>query len=326
MNNNLSVRSLLIDKTTGKYVKAVDERDLSDFLPLLTQENKSRVIVLDFTPIIKYYHNEIEQKLAQREHKELVVKRATVFNTWTRLKTYTSESLLFQASSQVLNNTEEVLNWIHTRLPALENNFFRANDNINSYKNEKTEALLIFSDDIDVFIEMLLCNIHTTANIDINSIKSDSIITGHCNSIRDRIVNLLARETNYHNRNFRWDSIIKNACMENIGFNPEAILHLLDSEETIQNIKNSILSTATYEDYWDGNHQSRKYSVSWPKANSHSVDRVKILARLLENINSVLCLMEKLKSPDISYNENQESIESDIQRLLSDRNITSKSR
>jgi len=329
MNNNLSVRSLLVDKATGKFVKAVDERDLSDFLPLIAQENKdvSRVVVFDFTPIIEYYHNELEHKLAQREHKELAVKRATVFNTWMRLKTFTNESLLSQTSSKILHDTEEVLNWIHTRLPELEKNILNANENSQSYINEKTEALLRFSDDIEVFIEVLLCNIHTTANIDINSIKSDFIITEHCNSIRNLILKLLIRETDYYNGEFGWNSIIKNACMEDIGVNPEAIIHLLESEESVQSIKNSILSTAAYEDEWDGNRQSRKYSVSWPKANPNSVERVKVLARLLENINSVLGVIEKLKLSDISYNQNsesQESFESDIQRLLPKRNITKK--
>ena len=328
MNNNYSVRSLLVDKATGKFVKAVDERDLSEFLPLLAQENEdaSRVVVFDFRPIIEYYHIELEYKLAQREHKELAVKRATVFNLWMRFKTLTNEPLLCQISSQLLRDTEEVLNWIHTRLPELKKNFFAANINSQSFKNEKTEALIKLSDEIEVFIEMLLCNIHTTLKIDINSIKSDFIITEHCNSIRKLIINLLCREADYHNGVFGLKSIIYNACMENIGVNPEAIIQLLESKESVNSIKDSILSKATCKDDWEDNWQLRKYSVSWPKADSSSVERVKILARLLENINSVLIVIERLKQSDISYNQNnesQESFESDIQKLLPERNKTS---
>ncbi|AZQ11181.1 hypothetical protein [Shewanella khirikhana] len=332
MNQDLSVRSLLVDKGTGKYIKAVDERDLSDFLPLLAQEDSSshKVTVYDFKSVVEYYHNELEGKLVQRENKELAVKRATVFNTWMRLRTITHESMLCQMSAQLLRDAEEVSNWIHTRLPELKRTFQTTHEGQNYHKNEKTEALLRLSDDIEVFIEVLLCNIHTTAGIDINSIKSDYIITEHCNSIRNLIVDLLKSESDFYNGEFNWNSIMHSACMENIGFNPDAIVHLLEAKSTVQDIKNNILKNANYEDvYGDGRWPERKYSVTWPKADPNRVDRVKILARLLENINSVMNVLEKLKLSDVSNNQDQksqESFENEIQKLLPQRNITSGSR
>ena len=153
MSNGLSVRSLLVDKATGKYIKAVDERSLSDFLPLLSidLEESNRVQVLDFTPIIQYFHNELENKLKQREHQELTVKRGTVFNTWMRLGTITNDNLLCQMSSQIMKNSEEVLNWIHTRLPELQRSIYTAVEEPRSHINAKTEAVHRLSDDIEVF-------------------------------------------------------------------------------------------------------------------------------------------------------------------------------
>lgn len=331
MSNDLSVRSLLVDKATGKYIKAVDERDLSDFLPLLSKdlEEGNRVQVFDFTPIIHYFHNELEIKLKQREHQELTIKRGTVFNTWMRLKTITNDSLLCQLSSQIMKDSEEVLNWIHTRLPELKRSIYTAVEEPRSHINATTEAVHRLSDDIEVFFEVLLCNIHTTAKIDINSLKSDFIITEHCNSIRRIILELLESETNYHNGKFSWHSVIHNICMEDLGLNPEALVHLIGSEQNAQDIKNLILNDASWENEWNGNTEYRKYTIRFPKADRNKIERVKILSKLLENINSIISLLEKLKTSDAFFSENsdeQEVFESEVQGLLPNRNITSKSR
>jgi len=323
MNNEVSVRSLLVDKPSGRIIKAIDERDLSDFLPLLTnRESKNPKIVLyDFSPVIQYFHNEIEGKLAQREHKELTIKRATVFNTWMRLKTVTNEMLLCQTSSQVMRDSEEVLNWIHTRIPELVKNYSLASRSKpqHAQKNEKTEALLKLSDDIEVFIEILLCNIHATAKVDIKSLRADFVITEHCKSIQKLVLQSLSSELDFHNGTFNSSSIIHQSCMENLGINPEALINLIGADCTKESIKNAILSKATIEDAWDGYNNERKYVVTWPKSDPDAVERVKMLSKLLERINLLLVLVENLKNSEATFEdrpEKQEEFERSIQMLL----------
>lgn len=323
MNDNLSVRSLLVEKTTGKFIKAVDERDLSDFLPLLIkgEPQKSEVVLFDFSGVIQYFHKELESKLARRDHRELAVKRATVFNTWSRLKTLTNEIFLCQVSSTVMRDSEEVLNWIYTRLPELEGNYYRANDNAQQpCISKKTEALLKLSDEIEVFIEILLCNIHATAKVDIKSFKSDFVITEHCGSIKKLVLKALGEEAGFFSGAFKRQSPIYHCCMEDLGINPEALIFLLESDDTVERVKGSILRNAVTEDYWDGYENQRKYSVSWPRADVNVVTRLKILSALLEKINLLLVLMEKLKSSEVYFEknpENQEDFERDIKILLS---------
>lgn len=323
MNENIAVRSLLVDKSTGKLIKAIDERDLSDFLPLLTTSSseKNEVVLYDFAPVVHYFHNELDSKFTQRENKDLAIKRATVFNTWMRLKSVTNEMLLCHTSSQVMRDSEEVLNWIHTRIPDLKNNYYRANNQSkNSYKDEKTEALLKLSDDIEVFIEVLLCNIHATAKVDIESLKSDFVITEHCKSIQKLVFEALGSESSFHNGDFNRNSVIYQICMEHSEINPEALINLLGSSETKDSIKSLIYSKASIEDEWDEySHTQRKYVVRWPKADPNTLERVKILSKLLEKINLLLVLIEELKSSKVSFEERpekQEEFKQNIQSLL----------
>lgn len=331
MNNDISVRSLLVENATGKFIKAIDERSLSDFLPLLAKDQKecSKVQVFDFTPVIQYFHNELEHKLKQREHQELTIKRGTVFNIWMRLKTITNDNLLCQLSSQLMQSSEEVLNWIHTRLPDLKRSIGTAKDEPHSHKNAKTEALHRFSDDVEVFFEVLLCNIDTTAKIDINSLKSDFILTEHCNSIRGIILALLQSEAQYSGGGFSWHSVIHNICMEDLGINPEALVYLIDPDQNLQDIRSAIFNNTSWKSEWVDNHEYRSYTINVLKADKNEIERIKILSKLLENINSIILLLEKFKGSDIYFNDNGEEqavIDSEIKRLLINRDITSKSR
>ncbi|MGP4952426.1 hypothetical protein ACTXGO_09640 [Psychrobacter sp. T6-1] len=323
MNNNLAVRSMLLDKSTGKLIKAVDERDLSDFLPFITGEavNKKGIVVFDFAPVIQHFHDELEIKLAKRENQDLAIKRATVFNTWLRLKSTTNETLLCQSSVQVMRDSEEVLNWIHTRIPELEKCYYRADSsNDQKFLSDKTQALIKLSDDIEVFIEILLCNIHTTAKVDIESFKSDVVITEHCKLIQKLVFKALCSELAYFNGKFNCTSLIYACCMEDLGINLEALIGLLDPQDVnAESIRNSVLSTAVIEDVYDHSTCMRRRSVSWPKANHHNLERVKLLSKLLERINLLLILIEKLKSVEVSFNndfESQSDFENSIQSLL----------
>ncbi|WP_394210817.1 hypothetical protein [Psychrobacter piscatorii] len=327
MSENISVRSLLVDRSTGKFIKSIDERGLCDFLELMTKHEveKNEVILFDFAPVVEYVHNELESKLAQKEDRNLAIKRATIFNTWMRLKTVTDEMFLCQISSQVIKDSEEVLNWIYSRIPDLEKEYNQANDNNeqNHYKkNEKTEALLKLSIDIEVFIEVLLCNIYATAKVDIKSLKFDSVLTGHCNAIHKLVLEALCSEAGFNNKSFTRDSLIYQVCMENLGINSEALLHLLGSSDTTVDIKNYIHSNAVTENEWDdwSRYYQRKYTINWPISDPNAIDRVKILSKLLEKIKSLLILIDELKKSEVYFEgipEKQSEFECNIQKLLS---------
>jgi len=324
MNDNHAVRSMLVDKSTGRYVKVVDERDLSDFLPLIIERANDRtsIVVFDFASIIQYFHTDLGARLACREHKELVVKRNTVFNIWRRLKTITNEIFLCQISAQVVRDSEELLNWIYTRLPELKDSYYRSysTSNQRSQFNEKKEATLRLSDEIEVFIETLLCNIYATAKVDIKSFKSDIVITEHCKFIQKLVFEALCSELNYYKGRFNRKSLIYQICMESSGINAEALIYLLDPSMTVASIKQFIANNAITEDCWEDHECVRKYSVSWPKADENSLTRVKVLSKLLEKINLMLGLIEELKNTESSFEsdfKSQEEFENNVQKLIS---------
>ncbi len=319
MNKDISVRSLLVDKITGRYIKAVDEQDLSDFVHLFTKKTTepSKMVLFDFSSTVNHFHNLIDKNLSARENKELLIKRNTVFNTWTRLKSQTNESLLCQTASLIIKDSEEVLNWIYTRLPDLEKAYNHAYPT-----NRKNEALLRLADEVDVFIEILLCNIHTTAKIDIKSFKFDCILTQHSISIRDFLLNLLQREVKFYQGRFSDNSLIYQCCMENLNINPEVLLSQLNSEKSKIDLMNEIINKATLETHRDKWSNIRQYTISWHEADPEEIKRTKTLSQLLQKVEAIISLLEQLKTFDISFDESsndKEEFEAHINKLLPSR-------
>lgn len=322
MKNQISVRSILVDKSNGQYIKAVNELDLLDYVQLFTKSNeKSEIVLFDFSQAVEIFHDALEKKLNQIEYKELTVKRGTVFNTWVRLKSYTNENLLCQAVSQVCRDSEEVLSWIYTRLPDLKRDYYWAKDEKiqNNFTNEKNKSLLKLSNEIEAFIEVLLCSIHSTVKVDINYFKSDFIVEKHCSEVRSIVVEILKSEMSHQKDYFDWNSFIYQCCMETLEINPEALLLQIGSNLKADDLRNEVISRAKIVDMNDENCTNRGYTVTWPSFNEEKIKRVKILSQLLQKIDSIVLLVEKLKSNEIHFNDDkleQAKFESSLESIF----------
>jgi hypothetical protein len=304
MNDNLAVRSLLFDRNTGKYIKAVNEHGLDDYVGLFSKKNeKSEVVVFDFSKAVSLFHENLSKQLATKDHRDLTVKRGTVFNTWVRLRSITNNTMLIHTASQVSRDAEEVLNWIYTRIPDLQKNYHSANDySSGGMVNGKSAALLKLSSEIETFFEVLLCHIHATTKVDIGYFKTEFILSQHCTNIRGVIIGILNNELNYWNGEFGRDSMIFQLCMEDMKISPAAILLKIDSQVNVQQLREQILSTAKTETRDDGYGARREYTVSWPKASNASIDRVKILCKLVQTVDSIILFLDNLKSEEIRLN------------------------
>lgn len=322
MNNDLAIRSLLVNKRTGKYIKAVNEHGFDDYVQLFTKRNeKSEIVIFDFSKAVSLFHKELDKKLDARDYRDLVVKRGTVFNTWVRLKSLTNETMLCQTALQVSRDAEEVLNWIYTRIPELEKNYRSATDGKSPgmWVNEKNSALLKISNEVEAFLEVLMCHIYATVKVDTSYFKTEFILGQHCVNIRKVVLDALYSELNYWKGNFRHDSMIFQCCMEDLGINPEALLVQIESTQSVEELKGSVLSAAKIEDINDGYNIRRGYTVSWAKSSTDNIDRVKILSKLLQKIDSIILLLENLKNNTVKFNDSpaeQEAFEQSLESLV----------
>lgn len=78
-------------------IKAVNERDLCDFIDRFRAPAGAPFVVLDFAPAVAAFHKELEQQFDWRDLKELVTAKNSVFNSWVRLKSMTVEAARLHA-------------------------------------------------------------------------------------------------------------------------------------------------------------------------------------------------------------------------------------
>lgn len=326
MKNQLLVRSLLVDPITKKYIKAVDEQDFSDFIQLLSRRGEdSGVRVFNFSSIIDAIHRQIDKRLKHRENTELSVKRNNVFNGWKRIKSIRNDSLLNSAVVQICSEAEDALNWMHTRLPKFKTSFLLAKYGYDYrlQRDDKRTALLEFSDEIEAFIEVLLCTMHSMLLVDPGYFKDEDVYVEHCHTVRSLLVEALCSELGYRNGKFAWNSFIHQCVMEpkRVGINADALMLQIGSEERGKDIERSLVDLDKTMDFDDG---TRGYVVKWSPMSSDKIEGVKVLSRLLQEIDSIFGFLNSLSSSDLQYDvqgPEQDSFEQEVRLLLTARGV-----
>lgn len=324
MKNQLSVRSLLVDPITKKYIKAVNEQDFSDFIQLLAKpKGDSRFEVFDFSPVIEAIHRQIDESSKHRVDVEVSVKRNNVFNGWKRMRRLTNQALLNTSAVNICSEAEDALNWMHTRLPKLKAEFTCAKPGYDSWKrtDEKRTALSLLSGELEAFIEVLLCSIHSMLLVDPGYFKEEDVYIEHCHTARALLIEAMCWELGYRRGEFDWDSCIYQFVMEpkKHDINPNVLLLQLGSEDRTEEIERKVLNFYKVGDFNDG---TRGYVVKWPIAPSHKVDAIKVLSRLLQEIDSIVHFLSKLSSNDFRYDANgdeQKNLEREIKLILGKR-------
>ncbi|HHG3603063.1 TPA: hypothetical protein ACPVZ0_004463 [Vibrio parahaemolyticus] len=328
MNENLNVRSMLVDKTTGKYIKAIDEVGLDDFVHCLTRSKEPSYTIPDFQKLIDYQHEHLNMLLQSYRDEELQVKRNQVYNVWMRLKSLTNDNLKVPVVCDVMSKSEEVSGWLHFRMKRLVdeyhgNNTFQAS--FNGWHEQKTALKSILAE-VEAFIEVILCNIHSTSSLDIASLRHDTVITGHCVAVYELLKRMVQKELSHNGRQAGHDSFIYHLIMEDVGINPDAFLNLIYDDVTPDLIKSKLLESTevtNQEEQWGSSrYRVKSFSYSYAIADEHLIDRVKEISLVLQRIASILELLKSLKGNDYNFDKQGSrtaEFEQDFELLCSER-------
>ncbi|MDO6618538.1 hypothetical protein [Shewanella sp. 6_MG-2023] len=314
MTKELRVRAQIVDPDTGRFIKAIDERDLSDFLSLIAPSGDlGKVFIPDLTPVILEVNSHVEKLLELKEKKDLSITHSVVYNLWNKAKISKKESVKEKLNIEVLRESEKALNLIHTRIPNLEKKYLSPDTDTPGwqYENVVDRALDSLLSEVQVFIEIVLCHIHSSAIIDPSLIEEPSVIN-HCESIYLLLKKWLRNEADIsiaHNKiTIHDESFVYQCCIQNnIGLNPQALLTYLDLSETPIDIMNHMLSNITNDVEYD--YRNNQYSVSkmqWRKADDNKVKRSHKIIRLMQQLVGVLSLFESIEDKDVEYSDSTE--------------------
>ncbi|MFQ2468981.1 hypothetical protein ACK312_11885 [Aeromonas caviae] len=313
MSRELRVRAQLLNPETGRFIKAIDERDLSDFLALIApSDNSQTVFIPDMTPAIIEVKNHVENLLELKEKKELSITHSVIYNLWNKAKVAKNESIKEQLNIEVIRESEKALNLIHTRIPSLEKDYLSpiGSEQDYGYDHKVDSALDCLLSEVQVFIEIVLCNIHSSAIIDPDLLREPSI-EAHCQSIYDLLIKWLRHEALVRKKhgtqaiNIDEASFLYQCCIENEPyFEPNALLFFLDISITpFDFIRQTILSNS-YQALCDNRNDSYQARVTeWRKPDNKKIERARKIIKVMQQMVSVLSLFEAIGNGKVEYSD-----------------------
>lgn len=302
-----------------KYIKAINEVSLVDYLRITTTQNTNTLY--DFSIVVDNFHTLLNKKANQIQAKGLSVNRHTIFNTWSRFRTTSNKEQKNGFSTALVIEAEKAMNSIKHSLTDLKNSYLWARDEINHYPQtyKKSEAFEEYALNIECYTEALLCSFHTTAISNLESFKEDTTLIEHAYFVRDSLTSCLYSETGFFNESFQSNSLIYQCCMENMGIDVPALLLLMDCKISKSDIKEKIYDNEQLDTHYDYNIPYRKLTLEWPEADLAALKRTKRLASLLQNINSIISKMEELKAENFELTQTpteQEQFIKQIEELI----------
>ncbi|NHX01178.1 hypothetical protein [Pseudomonas koreensis] len=318
MSNEITVRSLMVG-ADKKYIKAINEVSLVDYLRITTTQNTNTLY--DFSIVVDNFHTLLNKKANQIQAKGLSVNRHTIFNTWSRFRTTSNKEQKNGFSTALVIEAEKAMNSIKHSLTDLKNSYLWARDEINHYPQtyKKSEAFEEYALNIECYTEALLCSFHTTAISNLESFKEDTTLIEHAYFVRDSLTSCLYSETGFFNESFQSNSLIYQCCMENMGIDVPALLLLMDCKISKSDLKEKIYDNEQLDTHYDYNIPYRKLTLEWPEADLAALKRTKRLASLLQNINSIISKMEELKAENFELTQTpteQEQFIKQIEELI----------
>lgn len=320
--DNKNIRIMLVDNNNGRYIKSVYDNTFSEFLNLILSNEKSNIVTVpDFSSILEYFHKKLDIRFQQTEDRELKIKIKTIYDSWEELQSIEKISLYEQKASSVHKECIEAINWITVRIEDFQKRYesLRVTNNNQRYSIEQEKKSMIekdFSNEINSFIQILLCYIHTMCKVDIKYFKNDTMLNKYCFNVKQIILELLKKELEYHLDDFMHNSPIYYYCFNNKSdVNTELLLEQISYKKTIKEIANDKLIARIIDDSNEYNKQKIEIDFSWIVPKNEQTERIKILSEDLKKIDNILELLGRLKDDNIQYCENK-NLEVEIKQYL----------
>ena len=158
--------------------------------------NITNNILIDFYPII----DKLYSLHTQKQNDDIYIKFHTLYSYWSDGKTYKKESVILSRSEKLAELSNELLTILKIKLN--DKPYTRRDDSYQ--KLEKTKNFLEYT---DMYIETILCFIHSKASLEIESFQHDKVLTDYIEFLEKIINNLYfqALENPRHNEVYNYD-------------------------------------------------------------------------------------------------------------------------
>ena len=290
---NKSELFLGVRKKNGQIGYISEGLNIPEFFELLQPRNTEVNILVDYSPVIEKLH-----ELHNRHNDEVILNSYnSLYNYWLDARTYSDKSLKISKSEELTKLSNSLINELQLRLQKKQREFYSGGDN-------KLNILKDIKSDSDIYIDTLLCFIHSKASLEIGSFKKDTVISSYAGFLHDQIHSLFEHVMS----GGRKDSFLKYLAFEKRD-ELESYLELNDALETTDEFLLRSLKAESPENHWDGYQGNvRQVIIQYDNYDYDYLNMAEIIRDLLHKINSIKKMITLLKAGNVEWDESDEAV------------------
>jgi hypothetical protein len=282
-------------KSNGQIGYLSEGLRIPEFFELLLEHDNRKPGLVDFAPIIERLHN-----LHCKQNDEAIRnKYNSIYNYWQDAKTYTKESIRLPKSERLSCTSNELINELQIRLQEKKNRFYTSQNN--------QKLIIDVKQDCDMYIDVLLCFIHSKASLEIESFRLDTVLRSYSDFLEELVFELFYRVIQSERDR---ESFFKYLAFESNG-ELQTYLELFSPSESEDQFLLRVIKSSKPNQHWDERLGYRQVvSIDYDKFSHHYIEMARVLRDLLYKIRSISKLLSLLKEQDVEWtpNESTESL------------------
>lgn len=306
-----------IRKENGQIGYLSESLSIPEFFNLVRPRESSNVCnLVDFSPMIEALHDIHNERL------ELSIRAEynAVYNYWRDATTFADKAVILSRSEGLAKSSNDFL----TKMD------FKIDESLRNYGHRRTTKLdenykvvQEFGRNVDAYIDVLLCFIHSKASLEIASFKHDHILTKYASTLIEKIKKMYFDVVEY---NSYTDSIDSASILNFIALRRceelDSYLKLLPSPHNSRDLKSELFENAEIVNSYNkwNREMDAKIEITYRIPDSKEDEMARILRDLAMKALSLYGLIDVLKTKEVQWDPSNNSIK-ELTQLIEKKGI-----
>jgi hypothetical protein len=293
-------------RENGQIGYLSESLSIPEFFDLIRPiENKGKVLV-DFSPVIETLYS-IHEKSVEQSIRE---KYNSVFNYWQESKSYSKLEIKPPKFENLSILSNELISTLQFRLDSYKNQYkHRRIGN----PSENLSLIKSISSTANIYIDVMLCFIHSKASLEIESFKKDVVLHQYCSYLGDIISDLLNQVVEFSTWNNKFaldDSSLLYFLAFSTNEDVRSYTQLLPNFDSSQDLRLLLLSQYKPQDHYNHlNEQAKKIEIEYRNPHHCELEMAKILRDISYKISSLSKLINYLKVGGVQWDQSENTVE-----------------
>jgi uncharacterized membrane protein len=293
-------------KANGQIGYLSESLSIPEFFEMVRPMDHQERVLVDFAPVIETLH---------ALHKD--AGDQAVISKYKSMYSYWHDSISYSDFRIRLPKCESLSVAANELLAVLED---RIGNHSRDYKsrrlvesNANLRVILALEKDVNIFIDTLLCFIHSKASLEIASFKKDVVLSEYCERLTAVLEGLLVNVLDYstYNKKFELESdslLFHLAIVENCVI--DSYSQLLPNFESKEDLRLVVLRSGVNREIYDGRNECYIEVVTrYRVPDQNELKMARILRDLCYKVRSVDGLISTLKHEVVRWDPSDHSIE-----------------